>query len=138
MARSFSVISGIGSSGAKRRLNAAIAAFYYLRLIAVMYLEPAADRHVRQIDVATAAGDAGRAVEGAKSLAFSLDRGLDLSHRHPVDVAPAAVEVRQPRAPTGTAGEVAGPVAALRFALGGAVCLLLGVAFLGSVGSYFL
>ncbi|MDH4866216.1 DUF4880 domain-containing protein [Alcaligenes nematophilus] len=27
---------------------------------------------------------------------------------------------------------------ALRFALGGAVCLLLGVAFLGSVGSYFL
>ncbi len=27
---------------------------------------------------------------------------------------------------------------ALRFALGGAVCLLLGVAFLGGVGSYFL
>ncbi|MDV2117798.1 FecR/PupR family sigma factor regulator [Alcaligenes faecalis] len=27
---------------------------------------------------------------------------------------------------------------ALRFALGGAVCLLLGVAFLGSIGSYFL
>jgi NADH-quinone oxidoreductase subunit N len=34
-------------------VNAAIAAFYYLRLIAVMYLEPAADRHVRQIDVAS-------------------------------------------------------------------------------------
>jgi NADH-quinone oxidoreductase subunit N len=34
-------------------LNAAIAAFYYLRLVAVMYLEQAADRHARQIDVAS-------------------------------------------------------------------------------------
>jgi len=32
-------------------VNAAIAAFYYLRLIAVMYLEPAADRTARPIDV---------------------------------------------------------------------------------------
>lgn len=34
-------------------VNAAIAAFYYLRLVAVMYLEPAAECHVRQIDVAS-------------------------------------------------------------------------------------
>jgi NADH-quinone oxidoreductase subunit N len=34
-------------------VNAAIAAFYYLRLVAVMYLEPAAERHTRQIDVAS-------------------------------------------------------------------------------------
>jgi NADH-quinone oxidoreductase subunit N len=33
-------------------LNAAIAAFYYLRLVAVMYLEPAAERHARPIDAA--------------------------------------------------------------------------------------
>ena len=33
-------------------LNAAIAAFYYLRLVAVMYLEPAAERHSRPVDVA--------------------------------------------------------------------------------------
>lgn len=33
-------------------VNAAIAAFYYLRLIATMYLEPAADRASRPVDVA--------------------------------------------------------------------------------------
>jgi NADH-quinone oxidoreductase subunit N len=32
-------------------VNAAIAAFYYLRLVAVMYLEPAADRTSRPIDL---------------------------------------------------------------------------------------
>ena len=32
-------------------LNAAIAAFYYLRLVAVMYLEPAAERRARPVDV---------------------------------------------------------------------------------------
>lgn len=33
-------------------INAAIAAFYYLRLVAVMYLEPAAERHAQPVDVA--------------------------------------------------------------------------------------
>jgi NADH-quinone oxidoreductase subunit N len=37
-------------------LNAAIAAFYYLRLIATMYLEPAADPVARPIDVAAWVG----------------------------------------------------------------------------------
>lgn len=32
-------------------LNAAIAAFYYLRLVTVMYLDPAADRRARPVDV---------------------------------------------------------------------------------------
>ncbi len=55
-------------------LNAAIAAFYYLRLVAVMYLEPAADRHPRPVDVAAWLG--GLACTAATLLLFAQPQWL--------------------------------------------------------------